>query len=507
MLSKVIYPQWFIDELVHEEDKERARNRQLLTTEKVDFICEIHGKYNQKVGDHISKGKRKCGCPECGKNGYNLVGKYFGYLEVLCKNGHDRFGKVLWHCKCTNCGRELDVTTQGLTDSSDTRTCGKCKKLQTEAKVPKLITDKCTTQVKDISGERFGSLVAKEVAYIKDGRAFWRCDCLKCGNKDKVVNGKDLRAGKIKTCGCSDIAHNGSQIERDICDFICKELNTNRDVIHDRSILGGKEIDIYLPEFRLGIEYNGSVFHATENNMYKDKSKLYHRDKFLLAKSKGVHLINIFDVDWENNQDKIKMYLKSLLIQNKKLCARKCNLRVVDNDIAIGFVNEYHLQGANKATMKINYGLYLGNELMAVMSFGRFRLAKCKEGEYELHRYCVKDGYTILGGAERLLKAFERDYSPKYIVSYSDNDYFLGGIYERLKFENKGQCRPRYYWYLNGNELRRERCQLKHLKVKYPELLQEAIEVGAKNKEDYVMVKLGACKVYRSGNTKWERKY
>ena len=76
----------------------------------------------------------------------------------------------------------------------------------------------------------------------------------------------------------------------------------------------------------------------------------------------------------------------------------------------------------------------------------------------------VKDGYTILGGAEKLLKHFEKDYSPKYIRSYSDNDYFKGGIYDRLGFNNAGQCTPRYYWFLNGVELRREACQLKRLK-------------------------------------------
>lgn len=155
--------------------------------------------------------------------------------------------------------------------------------------------------------------------------------------------------------------------------------------------------------------------------------------------------------------------------------------------------------------MKINYGLYYNDELIAVMSFGKLRLQITNEGQYELHRYAVKDGYTVVGGANKLLKAFERDYKPKYILSYSDNDYFLGGIYERLGFNNSGQSYPRYYWFKNGIELKRESCQLKRLKVKYPELYQEAIDNNTSNKEDYIMVKLGYCKVFRSGNTKWEK--
>ena len=90
------------------------------------------------------------------------------------------------------------------------------------------------------------------------------------------------------------------------------------------------------------------------------------------------------------------------------------------------------------------------------MIFGNVRLKESKEGEYELHRYCVKDGYTIIGGANKLHKAFEREYEPKYIRSYSDNDYFLGGIYPRLNYKFESQSTPRYYWYLNGKGIKRE---------------------------------------------------
>ena len=86
-----------------------------------------------------------------------------------------------------------------------------------------------------------------------------------------------------------------------------------------------------------------------------------------------------------------------------------------------------------------------------------------------------------------------------------DNDYFLGGIYTKLGFTNKGQCKPRYYWFLQGIQIKREQCKLARLKRKYPTVYDEAITSGAKNKEDYIMVQLGAKKVYRSGNTKWEK--
>mgnify|MGYP007069922471 CR=1 FL=1 len=255
---------------------------------------------------------------------------------------------------------------------------------------------------------------------------------------------------------------------------------------------------IIVPSKNIIISYIGS-----ENEVARD----YYQSKFLVDKEKGIHRITIFDVDWEYNKEKISMYLKSLFLPQKKVMARKCRLEKLDNDVACDFVDKYHIQGSNKQVMKINYGLYYNEELVSVISFGKLRLRITEDGQYELHRYCVKDGYSITGGVNKLFKAFEREYNPKYILSYSDNDVFLGGVYERLGFINSGQSVPRYYWYLLGREIKRERCQLKRLRVDYPTLLAEAYEYEVSNKEVYVMHRLGATQIWRSGNTKWEKWY
>ena len=68
--KKTVYPQWFIDELYLEEDKEKARNGLLSTTQKVEFLCTCGNTYIQKITNHInlSTGERKYGsCKECTK--------------------------------------------------------------------------------------------------------------------------------------------------------------------------------------------------------------------------------------------------------------------------------------------------------------------------------------------------------------------------------------------------------------------------------------------------------
>lgn len=56
-------------------------------------------------------------------------------------------------------------------------------------------------KVKDITGQIYGKLTVIEPAYKgKDGAQKWRCKC-ECGN-ETVVDGRNLRSGQTKSCGC-----------------------------------------------------------------------------------------------------------------------------------------------------------------------------------------------------------------------------------------------------------------------------------------------------------------
>lgn len=444
-----------------------------------------------------SGASQSCGCTHSNKDIIKknvedrLIGKKFNHLTVIEYAGD---GKWKCECDCKETDKNVVYTTSEKLKSGGIKSCGCVVKEPHH-----------NSAFKDLTGQKFGHLtVIKEVPRKagEDNKYLCRCDCK--NHTEFEVFGYNLTSGSTQSCGCTDISHRGSKDENEIKDYI---ESMGHKTEKAKKILDGKEIDILVVDKNIGIEYNGSVYHSCMGGVYGDKPVLYHQEKFLCAKERGIHLISIFDVDWQNNQDRIKMYLRSLFSPQKELMARKLEIHKVDNNIACDFVNKYHIQGANKAMMKINYGLYYNNELYAVMSFGKLRLSKTEEGQYELHRYCVKDGYKIVGGANKLLKHFERDYSPKYLLSFSDNDYFLGSIYPRLGFTYSGQSRPRYYWYLNGEERKRESCMLKRLKVECPDLLEEAYKNNAPNKEDYVMLSRGACKVYRSGNTKWEKCY
>ena len=85
--------------------------------------------------------------------------------------------------------------------------------------------------------------------------------------------------------------------------------------------LNRKELDIYIPDLNLAIEYNGTHYHHSTlkpnrkslEKYYKDKS--YHIDKFKCCLNNNVKLIHIFDFQYKNenfNLDKlINMYLNN----------------------------------------------------------------------------------------------------------------------------------------------------------------------------------------------------
>lgn len=460
-----------------------------LSVNPVRWLCRCAcGNTTTLITYQITHKKQKsCGKCNLGKkygNTTKLIGKKFNKLLVTAFDHYDSAHKAYWKCKC-ECGNETVVQGHNL-QSGAVKSCGCNHKL---------------ALFKDITGQKFGLVTTEKFIGVnshKHTQYLCRCDC---GNTF-IADRSNLVLGHYFSCGCKV----RKQTETDIYNYIKSLTNynieQNKHIIKvDDNLRRNLEVDIYIPKLNLGIEYNGSAFHASLNGAYNNKPKNYHRDKFLQAKKQGIHLINIFDVDWQNNQDKIKRYLKDLLTPPIKLYARSCSIQQITKGEAMNFFESYHLQGKTNSST-INYGLFYQGILVSVMGFGNIRYHK-KSDEYELYRYCVKSGYTILGGAQKLLKHFEADYSPKILVSYSDNDYFMGKIYEQLGFSYVRQCPPNYFWFYQNQEIKREACQVKKLKIKYPELYEKA--QSAKNKEDFIMTELGARKVYRAGNTRWEK--
>lgn len=64
-------------------------------------------------------------------------------------------------------------------------------------------------------------------------------------------------------------------------------------VRRSRKIIAPQELDIYLPDIKLAIEFNGSYWHQYTN----DSDKRYHLNKSINCRNKGIRLIHIYQFE------------------------------------------------------------------------------------------------------------------------------------------------------------------------------------------------------------------
>jgi len=252
-----------------------------------------------------------------------------------------------------------------------------------------------------------------------------------------------------------------------------------------KKYLGGKEIDIYIPELKLGIEFNGNYWHSEVK-----KEKKYHQQKSLLAESNGIFLYHIFEYEWNNNKNRIINQLNNLLhINETKIYARKCIIKIVRNKEKDEFLELNHLQGCDKSSIKL--GLYYNDALVSLMTFTKPRFNK--KYEWELSRFCSKAGCNVIGGASKLFKYFVEKYNPKNIISYSNIAHTRGKLYNMLGFSLDHISEPNYVWCKGNSILSRYKCQ-KH------RLLNEGY-IGYS--ESNIMHDKKYIKIYDCGNKVW----
>jgi hypothetical protein len=202
--------------------------------------------------------------------------------------------------------------------------------------------------------------------------------CTKCNNefKDNMDN------GKIPKCPyCYPKTEGISNLEKEMSDF-CKQYYPDL-IENDRSLISPFELDIYIPEKELAIEFNGLYWHS--NNILNDKN--YHLKKTKLCEEKNVHLIHIFEDEWLNKKDKIKSFLlKNFDIYQKKIKIDNCTISKINNYEKNVFMEENNI--LEKINGILNLGIFDKKELISVFVFD-------KEDNWKILNYCDKKNYKI----------------------------------------------------------------------------------------------------------------
>lgn len=297
----------------------------------------------------------------------------------------------------------------------------------------------------------------------------------------------------VNLSNCETNFYYRSKSEKEIEEYI-KSLGVTVTVC-DKKQLNGVELDLFLPDHNIAIEYNGLYWHS-EN---RGKHKNYHIDKTLKCLKKNIQLIHIFSDEWLIKKNIVKNRITNLLKKNDfKIYGRNCEIVTLNNKEKGEFLNENHLQGNDKSS--IYFGLKHGNNIVAVMSFGSLRKVlgnktKTKD-EYELYRYCSSN---VVGGFTKLLKHFIKEHSPKKIITYSNRNWSPSDdfcFYSKTGFNLISITKPNYT-YTKKYDVREHRFNYRKDKL---------IEMGYdKNKtESQIMHELGYDKIWDTGNLKYE---
>ena len=236
-------------------------------------------------------------------------------------------------------------------------------------------------------------------------------------------------------------------------------------------------MNFYLPEDHIGL-----CLHKTTDDVNLQKISQQ-------AEENGIRLIHLWD--YEFNQDNLVQKKLELLLKPKEIIyARKTTVRRCSVIEKSEFLKANHIQGNDNA--KIGYGLYYNDALVSVMTFCKPRFNGLYE--WELSRFCTKEGMKVIGGGSKLLKAFIKEYNPSKIITYSDFTLFTGKTYEKIGFKFLRFSPPNYKW-VRGNEVLARYQTMKH------KLLEKGFEGSSENE---IMKTNGYTKVYDCGNKVWE---
>ena len=450
--------------------------------QRLTFRCPKHG----IVYKTYKLLKKTHGCPKCG---YKIGSQKqtlkietvkenildMGYTPIFAeyRNAHQ---KLLVNCKKHG---NFEISYTNLKSGKRCRKCGYEKianinKLSYEEIVDRISTTECKL-----------GFTKETYKKIKDTKTQVSLVCKKHGIFSITLD--NFWNSKV----CQKCSKGVSKDQKEIYDFI-KNYYPNA-LYNARNIIGKKELDIYIPEIKVAIEYCGLIWHSEQ---FKDDQN-YHINKLQLCNSIGIQLITIFEDEWLRKKTLIKNFLLSTFNKNSvRIGARQTTVKQIDKKEARDFLLSNHLQGYSNS--EICFGLYYKNDLVGIMSGNKHhRQIHKKEKELVLNRLAFKEGISVRGGSSKLLKQLifycqNRNYGK--LISWSDNRWSEGNVYKKLGFVMTEELKPDYSYVKKHMRFSKQSCQKRFL-----------IKKGATGQTEREMaMSLSLYRIYDCGKKRWE---
>lgn len=314
----------------------------------------------------------------------------------------------------------------------------------------------------------------------------------------KMVQQKISLYNLGKYLGSNGLSTKVVKIIRDLDALNIKYELNNRTVL--KTDTGFLEMDIYLPDYKLGIEVNPTWTHSPDTMPFGIKDRLYHQNKSIVAENAGVGLIHMFDTDFIDD-DKYQVFLRqieSMIHKKTKIGARQCVVKNMTRKESNDFLKVYHFQGGESAS-DIQYGMYYGDILIGVFTVG---VPRYSSHDYEIIRYCMNPNYIVMGCFDKFLKNFLKDRSSCTIVSYLDLNKRLSAsnVYEKHGFTYDHLTVPNYVW-INQSGTK--------YKTRYATMKKKLVAQGfdSSKSEIEIMKGMNFCRVFEAGSKRYVYEY
>ena len=511
---------------------------------KVKIICPAHGIFEQSVNNHLNG----FGCPSCsGKIQYTtnrlveearkVHGDKYDYSFVNCKNNHDPVKIIcpihgefyqnpqnhLRGCGCKKCGNnKISFTNEevikkfievhgnkydySLVNYVNRRTRVKiiCPIHGIFYQYPQLhlkgsICKKCSIEDRIFTNEEF---IEKARQVHGDKYDYSKVEYKKSYINVNIIcpeHGifEQLPSNHLQGVGCWKCNSGTSLREVELVDYISSIIGENniKRGIRMKIDKGYPELDCYIPELSLGIEFDGLYWHSEETHSIRKNIQNKH-EKF---NSIGIRIVSIFEDEWLYKQNIVKSRLKQILNKcDNNIYARNTEIRVIDKKESNQFLKNNHIQGFAYGENIIRLGLYFQNELVSVMTFCKPRYSlgqkENRKNDWELLRFCSKLNTNVIGGASKLFKYFIVNYEYNQIYSYADRRWSNGNLYEKLGFKFVGYTQPNYFYVIKDKRENR-------FKYRKSELVKQGYD--ANKSESKIMSERKINRIYDAGNLKY----
>jgi len=374
--------------------------------------------------------------------------------------------------KHTKISIRINTILAGITKKPSCATCGRLPSYDDTSGWRKFCSTKCaaqsaTTQTKrtETISERHGT----NRGVTMPNYTGWRSREMEIRDKIKEgISAIDLAThlGFKNTSGLynyvlpffnissSDLSHNktwSSQGEREVMKYI---QSINQDIKVQSSVWGvipNLEIDIWIPEMKIAIEFNGDYWHSTEK-----KETDYHLSKTKLAEQNDIHLIHIYEHEWRDKPEKVKQLLRGMFTDRQTIGARQTKNGVPTNDEPRSFFDQYHFDGHRGATEY--YGLTFNDEWVMMASFTNGELIR------------LASSIRVVGGLSKIMKACPHreifSFANRGRTKRNHNIYLASGFVETRTTASN-------YVYVKGSEKLSRQQAMKH---KLPKLLGDGFD-------------------------------